>query len=287
MQNIIETLNIGISKLEEAKTDNPFLEAELLLEHVVGIKRLELHSHCFDPIFPDKEKLFFEYIERRAKHEPIQYIIGYTEFLDYHIIVTPEVLIPRPETELLVDYIKNDSLQPGKILDIGTGSGAIAISLKKLYPGASVYATDISKEAINIAKKNAEINHVEITFCVADLFPIDESGFDLIVSNPPYIKKSDYDELPMEVRDYEPENALLAEESGLLFYDRIIEKSRDYLSDSGVIYFEIGEEQALDIVKLAEKNGFTDIDIFQDLCDKDRYIRINHVDEDFDLFKLL
>ncbi len=287
MRNILETLNLGISSLQKAGTENPFLEAELLLEHVTGIKRLEIHAHCFEPMLSEKETEFFELIERREKHEPVQYIIGETDFLDYTLRITPAVLIPRPETELLVDYIKNSPLEPKRILDIGTGSGAIAIALKSIYPKAEVYATDISAEAIQVALENAKNNGLVINFIEADIFPIKEKKFDLIVSNPPYIKQADYEVLPKEVLEFEPQSALLAEMEGLDFYDRIIKDSKEYLTENGTIFFEIGEEQAPAIEKLAKKYGYMDIDTFQDLCDKDRYIRIKRNDKELDIFKLL
>jgi release factor glutamine methyltransferase len=220
---------------------------------------------------------YFTLIHRRALQEPVQYIIGETQFLDFTIKVTPDVLIPRPETELLVDYIKHDNPGLKRILEIGTGSGAIAIALKSYFPEAVVIATDISTPALEIARQNAKSAGTDIEFMHADIFPYTETDFNLIVSNPPYISAIDYEVLPKEVKDYEPQGALLAREEGLYFYRMILEKAADFLAEKGVIFFEIGEEQADSIIQLAEDCGFEDIDIYQDLCGKDRYARISGI----------
>ncbi|MDP8232302.1 MAG: peptide chain release factor N(5)-glutamine methyltransferase [Candidatus Zophobacter franzmannii] len=282
MQSLLETLNQGIAILQKAETENPFLEAELLLEQLVKIPRLELSVHCFDPIDKKKMDIYFELINRRAKFEPVQYILGETQFLDFTIKVTPDVLIPRPETELLVDYIKHDYLKPQRILDIGTGSGAIAIALKSLFPDAEVIASDISSKALDIALENAELNKQSITFIESDLFSAVEGKFDLIVSNPPYISAEDYAKLPIEVKEFEPETALLAEENGLICYRQILSKAKGYLNEKGVLFFEIGEKQATLIEEIAREYSFSDIDIYQDLCDKDRYIKITNSKNEFE-----
>ncbi|MBN2830050.1 MAG: peptide chain release factor N(5)-glutamine methyltransferase [Candidatus Cloacimonetes bacterium] len=277
MQTLLEALNKGISLLQEAETENPFLEAELLLEHLVQIPRLELHAYCFEPIDDNLLKQYFALISRRATFEPVQYIIGNTQFLDFIIKVTPDVLIPRPETELLVDYIKHDNPKLKHILEIGTGSGAIAIALKSYFPEAEIIATDISGPALEVARENALATKLEIEFVHADIFPVTDYEFDLIVSNPPYISAEDYDKLPAEVKNFEPQGALLARENGLFFYRMILEKAESYLSDKGVIFFEIGEEQGNSLILLAKDCGFEDIDIYQDLCGKDRYARISGI----------
>lgn len=263
-------LEEGKEKLSHNNIENPVLNIGIILEEVTGIKRLSL------PLYYDKElsynqiEIVNRMINRRCNHEPLQYILGYTEFYGCKILVNSDVLIPRPETEYLLETIRNHQLSPQRILDIGTGSGAIAISLKKIYPQAQVVAVDVSPKALAIAKKNAKENHVIIDFIQANIYKDSLGKFDIIVSNPPYISEKDYTILPLEVKEYEPKLALVGSESGLYFYRKIIEMSKIILTNDGLIFFEIGQDQADEIIKIALSNKFKDVNIIKDLVGRNR-----------------
>ena len=211
---------------------------------------------------------------RRIKHEPLQYILRETEFYSYKIKVCESVLIPRPETELLVEKIIKEENNVNSILEIGTGSGAIIIALKKHFQNSIVLGSDISKDALKIAAENAEINSVQIEFVKSDIFENIAVRFDLIISNPPYISKVEYELLPKEIKDHEPKSALQAENNGLYYYEKILQNAKEHLTESGKIYFEIGCDQAEKITQIAKENGFSNIQVFKDLNGFDRIMRI-------------
>jgi release factor glutamine methyltransferase len=270
-------LNEAIELFEKSNIENPWLNAALLLEEVTGIKHLLLNLYHNKEV---TEQQYFQYrifCGRRANHEPIQHIIGYTEFLDYKIKVSPKVLIPRPETEYLIESVREsveDKTSIRRIIDIGTGSGVIAISMKKLFPEAEVIAVDISEEALVIAKENAQINQAEIIFKHENIFNSDFGKFDIIISNPPYVTHDEYEILPVEVKQFEPKLALVGDEEGTIFYRKIIELSREHLKPNGYVFFEIGEKQSEILSFLAQKNGFTKFETVKDLVGKDRIFMI-------------
>lgn len=208
---------------------------------------------------------------------PVQYIVGDVNFYGYKILVNENVLIPRFETELLVDktinYIKKNFKGNIKILDIGTGSGAIAIALKKVFPLSSVTAIDISEKALEVAKKNAKINNVQIDFIKSDLFENIQDTFDVIISNPPYIDY--FSEIDERVRKYEPALALFADNKGLYFYEEILRNIKKYINEKSLIGFEIGETQGKDISTLIEKYlPNSSYSVQKDYPGKDRFIFI-------------
>jgi release factor glutamine methyltransferase len=219
-------------------------------------------------------------IKRLKQFEPIQYITGHTEFYDLRFFLSKSVLIPRPETEELVDIIikENQRNENLKVIDIGTGSGCIAISLKKNLNKAQVFATDISNDAIQTAKKNADYNSAEVNFSENDILKADnlmfgDIEFDLIVSNPPYIKQSEISLMKKNVLDYEPHQALfVTDEKAFVFYEAIILFSENHLSKKGKIYFEINENHYLSVYKLLINNGFINIQIRKDIFGKNRFI---------------
>ncbi|HPR17003.1 MAG TPA: peptide chain release factor N(5)-glutamine methyltransferase [Candidatus Cloacimonadota bacterium] len=271
---LINFTHNSIKHLNEANIENPKLNVELIISHVLGIKRTELYLEAERELTEKQLETIEKMLERRSRHEPLQYILGETEFYGFPIKVNPAVLIPRPETELLVERIIKENPAVKSILEIGTGSGCIAIALKKLLPDTTVMATDISAAALQTARQNAELNHTEIDFIQADLWEIVTGKFDLIVSNPPYIPPNEYDELPAEIIAHEPEKALLAEEEGMYFYRSILEKAKDYLNENGSIYFEIGYNEAERIRNIAVQNDFSEIDVFRDLNGFERIMRI-------------
>ena len=204
----------------------------------------------------EEEKEFVEEIYKKlAAHIPAQYIIGHAEFFEIQLKVDERVLIPRPETEELVELILAENLKDNlKVLDIGTGSGAIALALAKNRPDWSVTATDISQDALELATENSKRQDLNLSFIKSDCFSEISSKYDIIVSNPPYISREDQEEVGLNVLHSEPHLALFADEDGLAIYRRIAEDSKDYLNDGGKIYLEIGYKQGQSVPDLFRKN---------------------------------
>ena len=204
----------------------------------------------------EEEKQFVEEIYKKlAAHIPAQYIIGHAEFFGIQLKVDERVLIPRPETEEIVDLILTENPEKNlKVLDIGTGSGAIALALAKNRPDWSVTAADISEDALELATENAKRQNLDLTFIRTDCFSEISSKYDIIVSNPPYISRADEVEVGLNVLHSEPHLALFADEEGLAIYRRIAEESKDYLNDGGKIYLEIGYKQGQSVPSLFMEN---------------------------------
>ena len=228
------------------------------------------------------EKLYIQTIVQRLQNsEPVQYIFGETHFYGLTFEVNPAVLIPRPETEEFVHRILADLTTPNPcILDIGTGSGCIAVTLAKKIAGAQVYAIDISEDALHVARKNAERNQVIVQFLQADILSADIPAFrslppfDLIVSNPPYVTKSEQATLQPNVLDYEPHLALFVpDDDPILFYRRIAELGLDKLAINGLLYFEINGLYGEMICRMLRQKGFRSIEIMRDLSGKERFIK--------------
>ena len=204
----------------------------------------------------EEEKQFVEEIFKKlAEHIPAQYIIGHAEFFGMELKVDERVLIPRPETEELVEFILAENLKDNlKVLDIGTGSGAIALALAKNRPDWSVTAADISQDALDLSLENANAQNLNLSFIKSDCFSEISSKYDIIVSNPPYISREDQEEVGLNVLHSEPHLALFADEDGLAIYRRIAEDSKDYLNDGGKIYLEIGYKQGQSVPALFMEN---------------------------------
>lgn len=229
-------------------------------------------------ITPDQQQEIDAIIDRLKKHEPIQYILEETEFFGLPFTVNKNVLIPRPETEELVELIISENKKPGlHILDIGTGSGAIAIALAKQMDKANVSAWDISYKALDVAVLNSKINSVDISFKIVDVlgdYPIDKK-FDIIVSNPPYIMEKEKVSMEQNVLDYEPHSALFVpDNNALLFYNRIADISSNLLNPGGKLYFEINRAKGQETVTILKEKGFTQIALFKDLSKNDRMVRV-------------
>lgn len=257
-------------------------EAELILRHGLGIDKVRIYRD--DPVLMDKEDdIISEIAGRRSMREPLQYILGSTEFLGLDISVGKGVLIPRPETELLVEeaikrlhtlQIKADTKQLA-ILDLCTGSGCIALAIANEFKDADVCAVDISDKAITYAKKNADINGIKnVTFVKGDLFkPLEEERyFDLIISNPPYIKTGDIEGLQPEIREWEPLSALDGGEDGLDFYKKIIPAAQIFLNDSGMLIFELGDGCADEVVHIMKESGYINIETIKDYSGIERIV---------------
>ncbi len=239
-----------------------------------------------DKFLRKQETLSFELVEKLDKNrnrllngEPVQYILGYTWFYDLKFIVNRDVLIPRQETEVLVDTIIKEHHKTNniKVLDIGTGTGCIPISIKANLPITEISSIDISKEAIEIAKQNALLNSTQITFVVFDIlskqaFPIN-GKFDIIISNPPYVLESEKELMHKNVLENEPNGALYVSDSDpLIFYRKILDYARFLLNKEGKVYFEINETLGKEMIDLCRIYGFSDTKIIKDLNNKDRFI---------------
>ena len=271
-KTIAEALREGKQRLQAAGKDA--FDAELLLEKAAGLNRTALFLRGEETLSAEAAARYEGFLAERESGRPTQYILGTWEFMGLPFSVGEGVLIPRGDTEILVETIleKKESLRT--ILDIGTGSGCIPISLSHYGKFDSVLAVDISPKALGYAMKNAAANHVEISFYESDLFsnvPAEWKGrLDAIVSNPPYIPKEDIAGLMTEVRDFEPRNALDGGADGLDFYRAIVAESRDWLKQGGWLFFEIGYDQGEALRSLLAEAGYAEIGIRQDLAGLDR-----------------
>ena len=246
---------------------------------ILGVDALDIYMGKDIILSACKQRELENIIFRLQKNEPIQYIRGYAECGGRNFRVAPGVLIPRPETAELVSLIVKENPDARCLLDIGTGSGCIAISLSKSLPGARVDAWDISEEALAIARKNNEELDAQVTFCRQDVFSADgmQSGsYDIIVSNPPYVTETEKREMEANVLDWEPELALFVpDEDPLRFYRRIAELGRELLRPDGKLYFEINQAYGQDMIRMIEMNQYRDVRVIKDIFGKDRILTAN------------
>ncbi len=287
---LLDVLRSMTDLLESEGIEDAFVDSEALVLHASGIDRLKAYTE--NPEIDDRHvSIIRRLVDRRAKGEPVQYIIGHVEFLGLDIQVGKGVLIPRPETELLaleaVHQLKNEkpevmdssSLTPYsslRILDLCTGSGCVALALGRDFPDAEIIGTDISVEALGFAGRNAVANGIDnVVFLKGSLFePV--SGlppFDLIVSNPPYIRSRDIEGLQREIREWEPLSALDGGEDGLVFYRDIFFGAGPYISGAGKIIAEIGFDQAEEVREIAERAGFRNISFKEDFARMERIVK--------------
>lgn len=275
-KTIAEALREGKLRLKAAGKEAYAFEAELLLEKAAGLNRTALFLRGEEVLSEEVLTVYEGYLSEREQGRPTQYILGEWEFMGLPFCVGEGVLIPRGDTEVLVETIleKQQAEKFESILDIGTGSGCIPISLGHYGKFEKIMAVDISPKALGYATENAVKNNINIDFYESDLFtnlPAEWKGtLDAIVSNPPYIPKKDIAELMTEVKDFEPMNALDGGEDGLDFYRAIVEQAKEWLVDGGWLFFEIGYDQGEDLRKLLQEFGYTAIEIRQDLAGLDR-----------------
>lgn len=268
---IKEALEVG--KMLLRKNNIEEREARLLLAHAMGIdfNGLVVKEFCTD----EEYKSFLYYLEERISGKPYAYIVGYKEFMKLKFKVSSDVLIPREDTEILVEEVINDFEKKKniKILDMCTGSGCIAISLAKyLDSTCRVDAVDLSINALKVAKENSILNRVPVNFINSNLFENVIKKYDVIVSNPPYIKSKDIKSLQAEVKK-EPIMALDGGEDGLSFYKEIALKAKKFLVDGGFLFFEVGFDEANDVSEILKLNGYEEIYIIKDLSGNDRVIK--------------
>lgn len=272
---IEDLIKIGIETLGEGEYNNPLLDSQLLLCHVLNVDKIYTYTHKDQVVDSQSVDKFLKLIDKRKSGYPIQYILEKQEFMGLDFYVKEGVLVPRPDTEILVEYII-DIVNKGyfndkdllKIVDIGTGSGAITLSLAHYLKNVHVYSVDISDTALQVATENSRRLGLEskVTFLKGDLFePIDKLGLqnsiDIIVSNPPYIPTKDISELQKEVAEYEPKLALDGGEDGLDYYRRIVNGYDKYLSDDGILAMEIGYDQGPALKKLLDDKKTSPVDI--------------------------
>lgn len=263
----------GIALLSEAGVPDASVDAWYLFEYVTGLSRA-IYLLKEEEEMPEEECFRYEeLLRKRAERIPLQYITGVQEFMGFEFCVSKATLIPRQDTEILVE--EAGKVAGGKrVLDLCTGTGCIIISLAKLLPLSRAVGTDISPEAVETAKKNAKALGADVSFYCGDLFEAlpRAERFDVIVSNPPYIPSAEIEGLMPEVREHEPVTALDGDTDGLRFYREIIRHAKEYLEEKGTILFEIGCEQAEDIRKLLETEGFKEIYVKKDYAGLDRVI---------------
>jgi release factor glutamine methyltransferase len=253
----------------------------LLTEDIIGMTRIETSIKSDTKISELVEQSYQDAIDKLKTFEPIQYIIGETECFNLPFKVNPSVLIPRPETEELIDWIisKNRPQKTEfKILDIGTGSGCIAIALSKNLSNSHVIGLDVSKDALSVAKENARCNEVDVEFIHADILTknlrMDNFKFDIIVSNPPYVRSLEKAKMQPNVLEYEPHIALFVEnDDALLFYRKITQFAKKTLKFKGQLFFEINEYLGKNMIQLLKDEGFVEIELKQDMYGKDRMIK--------------
>ena len=290
MPNLSEAITEGAARLEHSEVAEARRTAGVLLCHVLGIERTHLLTGSDESISEANYELFFRLVDRRAAGEPLQYITGHQEFYGLDFIVTPDVLIPRPETEFLVERVLKlleESKQASPlIVDVGTGSGCIAVSVAVNAPQARVIATDVSRSALDIAMKNAATHGVRdrIEFLAGDLLaPLAgrdlEGAIDILAANPPYVNTASVDDLHKEVRDWEPHSALFGGPEGLDFYRRLLEDTTGYLKRDGFMVIEIGYDQFAAIEKLSAAYSWEIVDVTRDLQDIPRTLTLRIMSE--------
>ena len=275
-----ELVTKAVAKLDEIRIADATTDAWLLLSAVSDMSFGDYHLKSQDEVPPHIESQFNDYIEERLKRKPVQLIVGETDFMGLTFKLDGNELIPRQDTEVLVECVldyekqmRTAILADLSVLDIFTGSGCIATSLAKLGKFGKICAADISEKAINNAKQNAKLNQAKIEFYIGDMFePFASEKFDIITANPPYIKSGDIKDLMLEVKNYDPQIALDGGADGLIFYRRIAFSVKNHLNKGGALFMEIGFDQARDVTDIFYKAGFTDIRVIKDYSGNDRVI---------------
>lgn len=267
-----EALNKGREILKAAEIADYELDAWYLMEYVCKMEKSQYYLKSKEEIEPEKWQEYEVLLKKRAEHIPLQYITGSQEFMGLEFKVNSQVLIPRQDTETLVEEALK-VLEPGmSVLDMCTGSGCIVVSLMKHKEGLTGMASDISKQAILVAKENAKQNQVEVEFVSSDLFKSITGNFDMIISNPPYIPTDVIAGLMPEVKNFEPMEALDGKEDGLYFYREIASEAGKFLNSNGYLYFEIGHDQGGRVAAIMEENGYRNVRVVKDLAGNDRVV---------------
>lgn len=273
--NYRQVYELGKSRLEEADVAEAALDARILLEHVCGTSRNDLLVHGDREVAEAQIDQYIECISRRQSREPLQHITGVQDFMGLEFAVNEHVLIPRQDTEILVEEVMKDEFDGSRILDMCTGSGCILISLLHYSNWCKGVGVDISSAALAVAKENANKllpEEKRPVFVESNLFEAVEGTFDIIVSNPPYIRTKVIETLMPEVKDFEPMQALDGYEDGLYFYRRIVEEAGGYLNKDGRLYFEIGHDQGIEVSELMKSAGYEQVRVIKDYAGLDRVV---------------
>lgn len=267
-----EAVALGEKILTTAGITDVKTDAWMLLEMAAKIDRNYYYMHMNDEITEEQLEDYESVLKKRAEHIPLQYIVGETEFMGLTFKVNSSVLIPRQDTETLVEEALKAAKPGMKVLDMCTGSGCIIISI--VHHGREIegFASDISRHAVNVAKENAKMNQAAVSFETGDLFDHIKGKYDMIVSNPPYIRTEEIAKLMPEVQNFEPYDALDGKEDGLFFYRRIVEESGRYLNQGGYLMFEIGHDQGADVSAMMEQAGYRNVSVVKDLAGNDRVV---------------
>lgn len=262
----------GVLRLQHAAVAEAKLDARLLLEHVCGTDRNTLLVHGDREVTEEQLQSYVNYIEQRSHRIPLQHLTGTQEFMGLTFAVNEHVLIPRQDTEILVEEVMKELHDGMRILDMCTGSGCILLSLLQYSNDCIGIGADISVQALEMAEKNCAALGLSADFIQSDLFEAVEGRFDIIVSNPPYIRTAVIDTLMEEVQKHEPYIALDGKEDGLFFYRKIIQSAGTYLYRGGRIYFEIGFDQAKGVSELLAQAGYREIQVMKDYAGLDRVV---------------
>ncbi|MBP1654303.1 MAG: hemK [Bacteroidetes bacterium] len=268
---VLSLLQWGSDYLKEKGFDEPRLTVDLLLAHVLSLPRLNLYLQFDRPLTADELSRFKALFKRRLSREPLQYIIGETDFMGLRVRVTPDVLVPRPETELLaeraIEELKRRAPGSQVVLEIGTGSGNLAMAIARFVPTARIVSIDVSAPALAVARENLRTHGIEtVDLEVVDVFSDwpEDRRFDLIVSNPPYISLTEFAELQPEVRDFEPRLATTDESDGLRVIRRIVDLAGTALLPGGSLLLEVAYDQSRDVTRLLEQRGLKDVRWYDD-----------------------
>ena len=270
--NYLKTLNRGRLILKAAEIDECDLDARLLLEYVCKTDRSAVILDPHRELTESEESEYEELLKKRASHIPLQHLTGIQGFMGLDFCVNKDVLIPRQDTESLVEEVMKEMHDGMRILDMCTGSGCILLSLLHYSNDCIGVGADISPAALSVAKKNADRLGIEADFIESDLFENVDGVFDIIVSNPPYIRTCEIEELMPEVKDHDPFIALNGKEDGVTFYRRIIKDAPDHLVMGGLLAFEIGNDQGKAVSDMMNDAGFTGVCVLKDLCGNDRVV---------------
>lgn len=274
-RTITQTLEQGAARLTPVAADMARREAGILLGHVLGISSAQLFANSDALVAPEQASRFEHLLQQREQHRPVSQLVGKRAFWEHEFVVTPDVLDPRPDTELLVE-LALEHTQARRVLDLGTGSGCILCSVLRGLPRATGLGVDISQAALSVARRNAVALGVadRAEFQCASWFDGIEGSFDLILSNPPYVTQDEYDTLEPEVRNWEPRSALTDDGDGLAAYRAIAGQLYAFLAPGGLALFEHGWRQAGQVAEIFRAQGFSDLRSYRDLSGKDRVIGV-------------
>ena len=268
-----EAYELGCLRLKAADISDYKTDARLLLEYVCGTTYGDLFTKGDSEVDAECEARYGELLVKRGNHIPLQHLTGRQDFMGLEFLVNENVLVPRADTETLVEEVLKDLHDGMRVLDMCTGSGCILLSLLKFSNDCEGVGVDISEKALEVARKNSEALHIDATFIQSDLFENVEGKFDILVSNPPYIRTCEIEELMPEVRDHDPFIALNGHETGVFFYEKIVSKAHEFLNRGGLLAFEIGCDQGKEVSDIMIRGGFKNVEVINDLCGNPRVVK--------------